>query len=102
MTKDRGTPRPRPGGTSGATANHPTVHPHTNGGSGYPQAPFDRRDSHTLDLLLDEESLLLDAFAMLRPGLRRLGPAAHVAAVALEHIAQVRIIRRGVEAEVGL
>ena len=55
-----------------------------------------------LDLLLDEESLLLDAFAVLRPGLGRLGPAAHVAAVALEHIAQVRLIRRGVEAEAGL
>ena len=58
--------------------------------------------SRTLDLLSDEESLLLDAFAVLRPGLHRLGPAAHVAAMALEQIAQVRIIRRGVEAEVGL
>ena len=55
-----------------------------------------------LDALLDEESLLEDAFAMLRPGLRRPGPAACAAATVLEHLAQVRLIRRGVQAEYGL
>ena len=55
-----------------------------------------------LDLVLDEESLLLDAFAVLRPGLRRPGPARCVAVFALEHLAKLRRIRRGIEAEVGV
>ena len=75
------------------------AHVGANGSTGWAGA---QTYSHTLDLLLDEEALLLAAFAVLRPGLQRLGPAAHVAAMALEHIAQVRLVRRGVESEVGL